>query len=73
MTFCPNMFIYEANSAYYYSDNKQRYGQFLINYLNQRFPNIEVPDSANCFYDNKKVEEFLEFIYNYQTQNNSHA
>ncbi len=71
MTFCPDLFMSDANSAYLYSDGSERYGQFLINYLKKRFPDIEVPEYADCFYDNNKVKEFLSFIYSYQTQNNN--
>lgn len=63
MSFSPDLFMSGANSAYLYSDGSQRYGQFLMNYLQQKHPDIKVPDSADCFHDDKNVKKFLHFIY----------
>jgi len=62
MVFCPDRFLSEANAAFILSD-QQRYGQFLMNFLYQKHPEVVVPEKADCFYDNSKVKEFLQFIY----------
>lgn len=66
--FCPDLFMSDANSAYIYSEG-QRYGQFLMNFLKESFPEIIVPENADCFYDDKKVKEFLHFVYSAPTSN----
>ena len=60
--FNPDLFIHKANAEFKCS-NGQRYGQFLMNYLAQNYPNIMVPEEADCFYDDKKVKDFLHYIY----------
>ena len=62
LVFDPDLFIHKANAAFMYSDG-QRYGQFLVNYLTQNHPNIMVPEEADCFFDDKKVKDFLCYIY----------
>jgi hypothetical protein len=61
--FCPDYFMSMANSAYLYSDGSQRYGQFLVNYFIDNYPGIILPQEADCFHDDKKVKQFLHFIY----------
>jgi hypothetical protein len=52
-----------ANAAYLYSNGSQRYGQFLMNEFNSKHPQFQVPQEADCFYDNKKVGGFLKYIH----------
>jgi hypothetical protein len=63
MIFYPDLFIRDANAAFMYSDGQQRYGQFLINQFSKKYPEIVIPQEADCFYDDKKVRDFLHFIY----------
>lgn len=62
-TFCPDLFMSNANSAFLTHKDDQRYGQFLVNELTKKHPFIALPEEADCFYDNNKVPEFLRFIY----------
>lgn len=43
--------------------DEQRYGQFLMNYFQEHYPDIVVPEEADCFYNNNKVPNFLQFIH----------
>lgn len=63
MIFDPDLFISKANAAFMYSEGQQRYGQFLINRFSQKYPEIVIPQEADCFYDDKKVGDFIHFIY----------
>ena len=65
MKFCPDLFMSNANSAFFTLKDDQRYGQFLVNQLTRLHPSIIIPEEADCFYDNNKVSEFLRFIYSY--------
>lgn len=58
-----DQFMSDANAAFLYSDGTQRYGQFLMNYLYEKHPEIQVPPESDCFYDDKLVKKFLTFIY----------
>ena len=59
--FNPGKFLGDARSNYNSSDC--RYGQHLMNELFARYPQITVPEEADCFYDDKKVEPFIQFLY----------
>ena len=63
MIFYPDLFISDANKAFTRSGGQQRYGQFLINQFLTEHPEIVIPQEADCFYDDKKVGDFLRFIY----------
>lgn len=39
-----------------------RFGQFTMNYLNEKFPEIVVPEEYDCFYDDKKVSKLIEYL-----------
>jgi hypothetical protein len=58
-------FMHNANRAYLDLDveDQQRYGQFLMNYLQEHHPDIVVPEEADCFYNNNKVPNFFQFIH----------
>lgn len=46
-------------------DNKgQRLGQLMVNNFSRSYPGIQIPESVDCYYDNKKIVEFIEFISN---------
>lgn len=46
-------------------DNKgQRLGQLMVNNFSRSYPGIQVPESVDCYYDNKKIVEFIQFISN---------
>jgi hypothetical protein len=51
----------------YYKDNLsqrygQRYGQYLYNQFRKNYPDVVIPDEVDCFYDCKKVGDFITFI-----------
>ena len=58
-------FMHNANRAYLDLDveDQQRYGQFLMNYLQEHHPDIVVPEEVDCFYNNNKVPNFFQFIH----------
>lgn len=46
-------------------DNKgQRLGQLMFNNFSRSYPSIQVPESVDCYYDNKKIVDFINFISN---------
>ena len=61
-TFDYDEFMHNANAAYMYHPEHQRYGQFLMNYLTQHHPDILVLDEADCFYNDTKVPKFMRFL-----------
>lgn len=61
-TFDYDDFMHDANAAYIYHPEHQRYGQFLMNYLTQHHPDVNVPDEVDCFYNNDKVTNFMIFL-----------
>lgn len=65
MNFNADSFVHDANSTFLTHQQHQRYGQYLVNYLSRYFPQIatQIPEEANCFYDNNKVPAFLGWIY----------
>jgi hypothetical protein len=63
MKFCYDSFFSDANALFIAHLGYQRYGQFLVNQLNEKYPFIIIPEEADCFYDNNKVPEFLRFIH----------
>jgi hypothetical protein len=60
--FCQDYFLSKAHSAFLHSKVNQRYGQFLMNYFTKNYPGITVPEECDCFYDDKKVPKFFDFI-----------
>lgn len=61
--FNPDEFMHYANTNFLRHPGHLRYGQFLMNYLYQEHPEIEVPIHADCYARNDKVPNFLRFIY----------
>lgn len=59
----PHEFINRANKDFLAHPGNQRYGQFLMNQLKNEHPEIAVPEEVDCFYDNGKVPQFLQFLY----------
>lgn len=57
-----DLFFSKTNSRYLLDSNGQRYGQFFMNEFRKICPTVEVPESCDCFYDDKKFREFLGFI-----------
>ena len=62
--FNPNTFIVETEALYHKNNQGQRKGQFYYNRFRTLFPNLRIPDSVDCFYDDKKLSEFVEFVFN---------
>jgi hypothetical protein len=62
-----DQFLHQANQSYVHTQHQQTYGQFLINELNQKYPEINVPDDADCFYDNLKVPNLLVYLHSVDT------
>ena len=42
----------------------QRLGQLMFNNFSRSYPSIQVPESVDCYYDNKKIVDFINFISN---------
>lgn len=65
MKFNAYEFCEQANRAFLKEDHGQRYGQFLMNYLQEKHCELysQVPENADCFYNNGKCDEFLRWIY----------
>lgn len=58
-------FVHCANAGFITHSGDLRYGQYLMNELSKRHPEINVPDRYDCYYDNKKVVDFLRYIAEY--------
>jgi hypothetical protein len=48
----------------YVQENGQRYGQALHNLFHKQYHHITIPDEVDCFYDNKKVSLFIDYVSN---------
>ena len=48
----------------YAQENGQRYGQALYNIFRKTYPNVDIPDEVDCFYDDKKVRAFISYVSN---------
>lgn len=55
-------FVAQATNDYYKDNLHQRYGQYLYNQFRQNYPDVIIPDAADCFYDCNKVGDFIAFI-----------
>jgi len=62
MNFDYDDFMHQANADYLRTDHTQRYGQFLMNQLAKDYPDIQVPDRCDCFYDNSKCSNLLRYL-----------
>jgi hypothetical protein len=56
--------MHEMNRAFIADPHNQRYGQFMMNYLKVHYPDIVVPEEADCFYDNSKCCNLLVYLEN---------
>jgi hypothetical protein len=65
MIFNAYEFCDQVNRDFLKGNHHQRYGQFLMNQLHENCHELylEVPEEADCFYDNRKCDEFLRWIY----------
>ncbi len=43
-------------------EDSQRYGQALYNLFTETYPNVDIPDEVDCFYDDKKVRAFISYV-----------
>lgn len=60
--FDPSQFVAQATTGYTIDNQGQRYGQYLYNQFRQNYPDVLVPDEADCFYNCNKVVEFFIFL-----------
>ena len=60
-------FMHYANVGFLTHSENLRYGQYLMNEIANRHPEVSVPDDCNCFYDNEKVVNFLRYIAEYNS------
>ena len=67
-SFCPELFLKDAYSAWLAHKGGLRYGQFLSGQLKDENPSIIIPVEVDCFYDDTKLSEFLSFIYSCSTK-----
>lgn len=62
-----NKFDYSAfcdkcNTRYSFNASNQRRGQFFVNQLCADFPDVVIPEEVDCYYDDKKLQAFLQFV-----------
>lgn len=57
-------FFIEQAKTYSYQNN-QRFGQALYNLFRQEHPDVTIPEDVDCFSDDKKVKDFITFLYTY--------
>jgi hypothetical protein len=43
-------------------DDGQRFGQALYNVFRETYPNVDIPEQVDCFYDDKKVHTFILYV-----------
>jgi hypothetical protein len=55
-------FVAQATIDYYKDNLSLRFGQHLYNQFCENYPDVVIPDEADCFYDCKKVGDFIAFI-----------
>lgn len=70
MNFDFDAFFAQVNRQFVLSEG-QRYGQFMMNYLYEKFPEIVVPEEYDCFYDNKKVVKLIDYLASLKWKNQS--
>jgi hypothetical protein len=63
MTFDYNTFIKNVYEGFVSHQGDQRYGQYMMNYLYQVAPEIEVPLDIDPFYDNSKVPDLMNYLH----------
>lgn len=54
-------FCSKCNTRYLNASN-QRYGQFFVNQFRADFPDAIIPEEVDCFYDDEKLQNFLQFV-----------
>ena len=59
----PTRFIIETEQSFHQDNQGQRKGQFYYNRFRELFPKMKIPDHVDCFYDDRKLKDFVEFIY----------
>ncbi len=57
-----DFYMHDAMQSFMSHSGNQRYGQFLVNYLHQRHPDIVIPQEVDPFFDNSKVPDFLNYL-----------
>lgn len=63
MNFDYDQFMHEVITKYLAHSENQRYGQFMVNYLYEKYPDIYVPQHIDPFYDNSKVPALMHFLF----------
>jgi hypothetical protein len=57
-----NNFCDKCNAHYLSCATAQRRGQFFVNQFLVNFPNAAIPEDVDCYYDDKKLAVFLQFV-----------
>lgn len=59
-----NCHTFMSQSLIEYEQNPQgqRYGQYMVNKFSKLYPDVVIPQDCDCFYDNRKINDFLSFI-----------
>jgi hypothetical protein len=60
-------FMHNANQEFIKHLEHQRYGQFLMNYLYEKYPEIEIPSEIDPFYDNSKIPDLIKYLHSIST------
>lgn len=55
-------FMSDTNRDFMKHSENLRYGQFLMNRLSEKHPEIVIPEECNCYYDNSKADDLIRFL-----------
>lgn len=58
-----DVLMHDINTEFLNHSGTQRYGQFMMNYLNQHHSEIQIPSECDCFYDNSKVPTLINYLH----------
>lgn len=62
---CVNLILRLAKEKMFHEENSLRYGQLVYNIATDLYPEITILNGSkyDCFFDDKKVNIFLEQVY----------
>lgn len=60
-----NVYLQDAMQSYLDVKDNVRYGQHLMNKLTVLAPDVVIPEHLDPYYDNDKVPNFLNYLWNY--------
>lgn len=57
-----NEFIKGVYQAFMSHTGNQRYGQFMVNYISEHYPEISIPKKIDPYYDNDKIPDLMNYL-----------